>query len=64
MEELLVELQTRLAFLEDTVTTLNDVVSAHEQTIERLERALVTVQEQVAGLDSQGDADDAPPPHY
>lgn len=42
MSDSQVELQTRLTFLEDTVATLNDVVAAHEQTIERLERVLGT----------------------
>lgn len=65
MQDLLVEVQTRLAFMEDTVNTLNDVVAAHEQTIERLERALQTLQEQVAGFAAgEHGADDAPPPHY
>lgn len=65
MQESLVEVQTRLAFMEDTVNTLNDVVSAHEQTIERLERALRAVEEQLAGLaNGEPGAEDAPPPHY
>ncbi len=65
MQELLVEVQTRLAFMEDTVNTLNEVVAAHEQTIERLERALLAMHEQLAGLASgEPGVEDAPPPHY
>lgn len=64
MQEPDVELQTRLAFLEDTVTTLNDVVAAHEQTIERMERILGDVRAQLAAVVADGAEADDTPPHY
>lgn len=64
LKESLIELQTRLAFLDDTVTALNDAVAGHEQKIERLERALLAVQEQLRTMDATGNADEQAPPHY
>ncbi len=64
MSDSQVELQTRLTFLEDTVATLNDVVAAHEQTIERLERVLGNMREQLALVVGGVTEADDPPPHY
>ncbi len=64
MSDSQVELQTRLTFLEDTVATLNDVVAAHEQTIERLERVLGNMREQLALVVGGVTEVDDPPPHY
>ncbi len=65
MKDRLVECETRLAFLDDTVRTLNDAVSGHQRKIERLERALMELQGQLRIIAS-GDvaSDDEAPPHY
>lgn len=64
MKDLLVELETRFAFMDDTVNVLNDAVAGHEQKIERLEQALLAVQKQLRQMDVNGDADEQAPPHY
>lgn len=64
MKDLLVELETRFAFMDDTVNVLNDAVAGHEQKIERLERALLAVQKQLRQMDVSGDDDEQVPPHY
>ncbi len=66
LEQRIVELETRLAFQEDTITALNDVVVEQHRLIERLMlqvAALARRQDEMAGqLGATGD--DAPPPHY
>lgn len=64
MKDLLVELETRFAFMDDTVNVLNDAVAGHEQKIERLERALLAVQKQLREMDVNSDDDEQAPPHY
>ena len=61
------ELETRLAFQDDTIQTLNDVVSRQELELERLQRALELLARRQADLAASmpGEAeDDQPPPHY
>lgn len=61
------ELETRLAFQDDTIEALNEVVSRQELTLERLQRALELLARRQADLAATipGDAgDDQPPPHY
>lgn len=62
------ELETRLAFQDDTLQQLSDELLAQGRLIERLQRqvaALAARQAELAGQigpDSSGD--EAPPPHY
>ncbi|WP_185266909.1 SlyX family protein [Halopseudomonas xiamenensis] len=61
------ELETRLAFQDDTIQALNDVVSRQELELERLQRALELLARRQADLAASmpGEAeDDQPPPHY
>jgi len=64
MKDPIVELETRLAFLEDTVNALDKVVADHEQEIERLSRALLLMQKQLASIDDTGSSEEQSPPHY
>ena len=64
MKDPIVELETRLAFLEDTVNALDKVVASHEQEIERLSRALLLMQKQLASIDDTGSSEEQSPPHY
>lgn len=64
-----VELETRLAFQDDTLQALNDVVAAQQRQIDLLEMKLAALakrqQELGESIGSGGGADDeAPPPHY
>src|SRR5690606_12043749 len=61
------DLETRLAFQDDTIQALNDVVSKQELELERLQRAVELLARRQADLAAAlpGEADaDQPPPHY
>lgn len=61
------ELESRLAFQDDTVESLNRVVSDQDQRIARLESLLKRTREQVEmllPLMHAAPGDEAPPPHY
>jgi len=66
LESRVVELESRLAFQDDTIATLNDVVVEQQRIIERLQlqvAALARRQEEMSGRFGIAE-DEAPPPHY
>lgn len=66
LEQRIVELETRLAFQEDTITALNDVVIEQHRLIERLMLQVAVLarrQDEIAGQFGIAE-DDVPPPHY
>lgn len=63
-----VELETRLAYQDDVVVTLNDVVSRQQRQIDRLEATLRLLLDRVQRLSvltegADGNAEERPP-HY
>ena len=61
------ELETRLAFQDDTIQALNDALAAQQFELDRLRSSLELVAKRQADLAAQipGDAgEEAPPPHY
>ena len=60
------ELQSQLAFQEDTIHALNAIVTQQQQQIERLNEMLTQLKSQVeAANDSRpGQVIDEKPPHY
>lgn len=62
------ELETRLAFQDDTIHTLSDVLAKQQLELDRLQRAVSLLARRQADLAASmpGDAaeDDQPPPHY
>lgn len=65
MRDELLEVQTQLSFQEDSLQTLNDVVTRQQKDIDRLTREVARLHEQFCGLISmKGEAQDQPPPHY
>ncbi|NLY58639.1 MAG: SlyX family protein [Gammaproteobacteria bacterium] len=61
------ELETRLAFQDDTIEALNEVVSRQELALEKLQRAVELLARRQADLAASmpGEAEaDQPPPHY
>ena len=67
MDERLIDLETRLAFQEDTLNHLNGVVAEQEQRIMRLERQLQDALVLLRALtppDVATQAEETPPPHY
>ncbi len=69
LEERLVELETRLGFVDDLTASLNATVAAHEQRLHQLHNAVLRLREELVAarndLASARDArDEPPPPHY
>ena len=66
LEERINDLESRLAFQDDTINTLNDVLVAQQVVVERLQlqmAALIRRQEEMVGQ-FESSEEDAPPPHY
>lgn len=66
LQSRVVELESRLAFQDDTIATLNDVVVEQQRAIERLQMQIAVLarrQEEMAGQFGIAE-DEAPPPHY
>ncbi|SIQ35961.1 SlyX protein [Aquipseudomonas alcaligenes] len=66
LQSRVVELESRLAFQDDTIATLNDVVVEQQKVIERLQLQIAVLarrQEEMAGQFGIAE-DEAPPPHY
>ena len=68
LEDNLIDLQSQLAFQEDTVQTLNKVVIEQQGQIERLNEMLTLLKQQVdqAQFDAESGSQlvDEKPPHY
>ncbi|MDD0842510.1 SlyX family protein [Pseudomonas sp. Gutcm_11s] len=66
LESRVVELETRLAFQDDVIATLNDVVVEQRLALDRLQLQIASLarrQEDMAGQFGIAEGD-APPPHY
>lgn len=66
LEERVNDLESRLAFQDDTINTLNDVLVAQQSVVDRLQlqmAALIRRQEEMVGQFESSD-EEAPPPHY
>lgn len=66
LESRVTELESRLAFQDDTIQSLNDVLVEQSRVVERLQlqmAALLKRYEDMIGQYSSGE-DEAPPPHY
>ena len=66
IEERINDLQSRLAFQDDTIQVLNDALVAQQRHLERLQLQVVAlIKRQDEGNSQFGMAEDeAPPPHY
>lgn len=66
LEERVTDLESRLAFQDDTIQALNDELVAQQRVIERLQSqmaALLKRQEEMVGQFDSFE-EEAPPPHY
>ncbi|UZD94248.1 SlyX family protein [Pseudomonas corrugata] len=66
LEARVTDLETRLAFQDDTIQALNDVLVEQQRVVERLQlqmTALLKRQEEMAGQ-FEAVEEEAPPPHY
>lgn len=65
MDERLTALETKIAYLEDMVVTLNALVIAHVRELELLHANKERLEERLAELaEIAGDIPNRPPPHY
>ncbi|EJM78748.1 slyX family protein [Pseudomonas fluorescens] len=66
LEERVTDLESRLAFQDDTIQALNDVLVTQQRLVERLQlqvAALLKRQEEMVGQFASFE-EEAPPPHY
>ncbi|NWA00736.1 SlyX family protein [Pseudomonas gingeri] len=66
LEDRVTELETRLAFQDDTIQSLNDVLVAQQRVVARLQlqmAALLKRHEEMMGQ-FESSEEEAPPPHY
>ncbi len=67
MEDRIVELETRVAFQEDSLQQLNDIVTRQQDQIDLLTRQLQALAGQVRSIAPSNIApqsEETPPPHY
>jgi SlyX protein len=68
IEQRLVELETKLAYQDDTVLALNDVIAHQQKQIDQLETTVKHLVERVQRLAAQAESSDPAvqeiPPHY
>ncbi|GAB7532344.1 SlyX family protein [Pseudomonas sp. 3A(2025)] len=66
LELRVVELESRLAFQDDTIQVLNDALVAQQRSLDRLQLQLAMVIKRQEEMSHRGDGfeDDVPPPHY
>jgi len=66
LERRIADLETRLAFQDDTIQTLNDELVAQQAAVERLQVQLKMLARRQEDMQSGVgmDGDEAPPPHY
>ena len=67
MNERLTELEVRVAFQDQTIQDLNEVVTRQQREIDRLVKELETVKSLLAALAPSmviPQEDEKPPPHY
>lgn len=61
------ELESRVAFQDNTIEELNDVVTRQQRQIDQLEKNLHILKDQIKNLASSNIAsedEETPPPHY
>ena len=66
LEERVMDLESRLAFQDDTIQALNDVLVSQQNAVDRLQlqiAALLKRQEEMGGQ-FESSEEEAPPPHY
>ena len=67
LEERIIELETKMAFQDDLLNDLNDVVAEQSQTVSMLIREVYQLRQQVKNVSPSNIAaqsEETPPPHY
>ena len=64
----LIELESKIAFQEDTVNCLHEELLAHQKRIDQLQRQILTLAEKLQQLPLDSEIlrpeEEPPPPHY
>ena len=66
-EKRIIELETRLAFQDDTIDDLSRTIAGQQRQIDDLTRMVKIINKQIKSLPqgiSSNPADEPPPPHY
>ncbi len=67
LQKQLVDLESKLAFQEDVVHTLNEELHEHQKSIEKLQRQVMLLAEKISQGTDSGILrldEEPPPPHY
>ncbi|MDY7561267.1 SlyX family protein [Pseudomonas sp. 10B1] len=66
LEQRINELESRQAFQDDTIQSLNDVLVSQQRVVERLQLQMAALLKRQEEMGSQFDTfeEEAPPPHY
>lgn len=67
LQQHLIELESKLAFQEDVVQTLNNELHEHQKSIEKLQRQVMMLAEKISKGNDSGILrvdEEPPPPHY
>ncbi|MEG4314194.1 SlyX family protein [Pseudomonas sp. FIP_A4] len=66
VESRIADLEARLAFQDDTIQTLNDVLVEQRRLVDRMQLQLQALARRLEEMQSSigGEGDEAPPPHY
>ena len=66
LDERVMELESRLAFQDDTIQALNDVLVAQRRELDRLQLQMTAMLKRQEELGNQFETfeEDVPPPHY
>lgn len=65
MDDRIIELEKKSAFQEDTIEALNQVIIEQQKRLDRVEKRLKFITDQLEGSDLiKKLEDEAPPPHY
>ena len=67
LQQQLIDLESKLAFQEDVVQSLNDELHEHQKSIEKLQRQVMLLAEKISQGTDSGILrldEEPPPPHY
>ena len=66
LEARVMDLESRLAFQDDTIQALNDVLVAQQNAVDRLQMQMAALLERQEEMGGQFESfeEEAPPPHY
>ncbi|AKF52543.1 SlyX family protein [Pseudomonas syringae pv. aptata] len=66
LEERVMELESRMAFQDDTIQALNDVLVKQQRELDHLQLQMAAMLKRQEEMGSQFETfeEDAPPPHY